>query len=176
MKATIAILEKFINAIGYICAGLMLLMLFTVFYDVLSRYLFSSVSIAMQELEWHFFAAMFMFGIGYTLKEDGHVRVDVFFDKMSPRNQAWVDLIGSLFLALPIAILILYFGVSYAHDAYVMKEGSGDPGGLPNRWIIRAVIPASAGFLILSIFYVVLLQIEVLLGKIEPPEHERVEL
>jgi TRAP-type mannitol/chloroaromatic compound transport system permease small subunit len=176
MKITIAILEKFINAIGYICAALMLLMLFTVFYDVLSRYLFNSVSIGMQELEWHFFAAMFMFGIGYTLKEDGHVRVDVFFDKMSPRKQAWIDLIGSLFFALPIAILILYYGISYAHDSYVMNEGSGDPGGLPNRWIIRAVIPASAGFLILSIFYVVLVRVEVLLGMIEPPKHKGVEL
>ena len=176
MKSTIAILERIINAVGYLCAALMLMMLFLVFYDVLNRYLFSSVSIGLQELEWHLFAAMFMFGIGYTLKEDGHVRVDVFFDNLSPKVQAWIDLIGSLLFALPIAILILYYGVSYAHDAYVMNEGSGDPGGLPNRWIIRAAIPGSAGFLIMCITYVALVQIEILLGLIEPPEHKGVEL
>ena len=71
-------LRKFIDAMGYMCVLLMLLMVANVFYDVLMRYFFNDVSIGMQELEWHLFAAMFMFGIGYTLKEDGHVRVDIF--------------------------------------------------------------------------------------------------
>ena len=71
-------LRKIIDTMGYMCVLLMLLMVANVFYDVLMRYFFNDVSIGMQELEWHLFAAMFMFGIGYTLKEDGHVRVDIF--------------------------------------------------------------------------------------------------
>ena len=66
---------------------LMVLMIMNVFYDVIMRYFFNDVSIAMQELEWHLFAAMFMFGIAYTLKEDAHVRVDIFYDAMSAKNR-----------------------------------------------------------------------------------------
>ncbi|MBV1907773.1 MAG: TRAP transporter small permease subunit [Kangiellaceae bacterium] len=161
MKLT-SLLNKVINAVGYFCALLMCLMLLNVFYDVLMRYLFNDVDIGMQELEWHLFAAMFMFGIGYTLKEDGHVRVDVFYDQFSDKVKAWVNIFGSIFLALPITILILYYGINYTDEAYEMGEGSADPGGLPHRWIIRSVIPVSSGFVILCLLQVILLQIEIL--------------
>jgi len=116
----------------------------------------------MQELEWHLFAAMFMFGIGYTLKEDGHVRVDVFYDNFSPTVKAWVNILGSVLLALPITLLIIYYGYGYAFEAYEMNEGSADPGGLPHRWIIRSVIPLSSVFVVLCLLQVVLTQITIL--------------
>jgi TRAP-type mannitol/chloroaromatic compound transport system permease small subunit len=138
----------------------MLLMVLNVFYDVIMRYFFNDVSIGMQELEWHLFGAMFMFGIGYTFKEDGHVRVDVFYDQMSIRSQAFVNIFGSIVFALPITLLILYFSIDYTYQAYEMGEGSADPGGLPYRWIIRSVIPISSVFLTLSIIYIVLNEVE----------------
>jgi TRAP-type mannitol/chloroaromatic compound transport system permease small subunit len=138
----------------------MLLMVLNVFYDVIMRYFFNDVSIGMQELEWHLFGAMFMFGIDYTFKEDGHVRVDVFYDKMSKRSQAWVNIFGAILFALPITLLILYFSIDYTYQAYEMGEGSADPGGLPHRWIIRSVIPISSFFLTLSIAYIVLTEIQ----------------
>ncbi len=138
----------------------MLLMILNVAYDVFMRYVFNNVSIGMQELEWHLFAGMFMFGIGYTLKEDAHVRVDILYDQLSQRSQAIVNIVGSFIFTIPFAVLIMYFGWSYALDAYQMGEGSGDPGGLPHRWIIRAVIPASSLFLILSVVQVVLTQLQ----------------
>jgi TRAP-type mannitol/chloroaromatic compound transport system permease small subunit len=101
---------------------------------------------------------MFMFGIGYTLKEDGHVRVDVVYEKLSKKTQAIINIVGSLLLALPFTFLILYFSWDYALDAYQMGEGSADPGGLPHRWIVRSIIPISAVFLVLAIAYVVLEQ------------------
>ncbi|AGH46989.1 C4-dicarboxylate transporter family protein, DctQ subunit [Paraglaciecola psychrophila 170] len=142
----------------------MLLMVLNVFYDVIMRYFFNDVSIGMQELEWHLFGAMFMFGIGYTFKEDGHVRVDVFYDQMSIRSQAFVNIFGSIVFALPITLLILYFSIDYTYQAYEMGEGSADPGGLPYRWIIRSVIPISSVFLTLSIIYIVLNEVENLLS------------
>lgn len=78
MKFILNSLKTIIDAVGSLCSLLMILMILNVFYDVVMRYFFNDVSIGMQELEWHLFAAMFMFGIGYTLKEDGHVRVDIF--------------------------------------------------------------------------------------------------
>lgn len=162
-------LRKFIDAMGYMCVILMLLMVANVFYDVLMRYFFNDVSIGMQELEWHLFAAMFMFGIGYTLKEDGHVRVDIFYEKWLPHTQAKMDILAALVFALPIAVIVMYYGYSYTLDAYQMNEGSPDPGGLPSRWIIRSVILLSNLFLILCIFYTIL---ENLLKLKRPNIHE----
>lgn len=156
------LLSKIINAVGTLCGVLMILMIINVFYDVVMRYFFNDVSIGMQELEWHLFAAMFMFGIGYTLKEDGHVRVDVIYDQLSAKHQAMINIAGSLLFALPFAIMIIYFSVDYASEAYAIGEGSPDPGGLPHRWIIRSVIPVSAGFLVLCILHVLCTQLAVL--------------
>ena len=160
MQLVLNVLRKIINSVGHLCSLLMLLMVLNVFYDVIMRYFFNDVSIGMQELEWHLFGAMFMFGIGYTFKEDGHVRVDVFYDKMSIRSQAFVNIFGAIVFALPITLLILYFSIDYTYQAFEMGEGSADPGGLPYRWIIRSVIPISSVFLTLSIVYIVLTEIE----------------
>ena len=145
----------------------MVLMIINVFYDVIMRYFFNDVSIGMQELEWHLFAAMFMFGIAYTLKEDAHVRVDVFYDTLSAKKQALVNIFGSLVLALPITLVIFYYSWDYTFDAYQMGEGSADPGGLPHRWIVRSVIPLSSIFLILAIFHVLLTQVKTLTTPIQ---------
>jgi TRAP-type mannitol/chloroaromatic compound transport system permease small subunit len=168
MNFSLKTIGKVIDVLGNVCSILMLLMIANVFYDVIMRYFFNDVSIGMQELEWHLFAAMFMFGIAYTLKEDAHVRVDIFYDVMSAKKKAIINIFGSIVFALPITILILYYGYDYALDAYNMGEGSGDPGGLPHRWIVRSVIPLSSIFLILSIFHVVLSNVQVLLGATVP--------
>lgn len=162
MKLLHKALGKFIDAMGNICVLLIILMVLNVFYDVLMRYFFNNVSIGMQELEWHLFAAMFMFGMGYTLKEDAHVRVDIFYEKWLPHTQAYVNIICAVVLAMPIAGIIAYYGYGYALDAYQMMEGSPDPGGLPYRWIIRSVIPLSNAFLILCIVHSILDNILVL--------------
>ncbi len=163
MDSILKITGKIIDILGNFCSLLMILMIVNVFYDVIMRYFFNDVSIGMQELEWHLFAAMFMFGIAYTLKEDGHVRVDIFYDAMSAKKQAIINIFGSLVFALPITILILYYSWDYTFEAYEMGEGSGDPGGLPHRWIVRSVIPLSSIFLILAIFHVLIAQLKVLM-------------
>jgi len=162
MNFSLKVIGKIIDALGNFCSLLMVLMILNVFYDVVMRYFFNDVSIGMQELEWHLFAAMFMFGIAYTLKEDAHVRVDIFYDAMSKRKQAFINVFGAIVFALPITILIFYYSIDYTIEAYTMGEGSADPGGLPHRWIVRSVIPISSVFLILTIIYVVLSQIQVL--------------
>jgi TRAP-type mannitol/chloroaromatic compound transport system permease small subunit len=165
MNSLINSLKNIIDFVGNLCSLLMVLMILNVFYDVVLRYFFNDVSIGMQELEWHLFAAMFMFGIGYSLKEDAHVRVDVFYDQLSEKKQAIVNIVGSLVLALPFAALMVYFSLGYTYEAYAIGEGSADPGGLPHRWIVRSIIPASSLFLILCIAHVVLTQIQTLVSK-----------
>lgn len=164
MNAVINITSKIIDMLGNFCSLLMLLMIINVFYDVIMRYFFNDVSIGMQELEWHLFAAMFMFGIAYTLKEDGHVRVDIFYETMSARKKAIINIFGSVVLALPMTLLIFYYSWDYTLEAYEMGEGSGDPGGLPHRWIVRSIIPLSSVFLVLAIIHVVLTQLKTLMS------------
>ena len=172
LAGTSKVIGKIIDALGNFCSVLMILMVANVFYDVVMRYFFNDVSIAMQELEWHLFAAMFMFGIAYTLKEDAHVRVDIFYDAMSKHKQALVNIFGSVFFALPITLVILYFSIDYTFDAFEMGEGSPDPGGLPYRWIVRSIIPFSSLFLVLAIVYVVLNNLQIL---IDPPSYAHTE-
>jgi TRAP-type mannitol/chloroaromatic compound transport system permease small subunit len=162
MNFSLKVIGKILDGLGNLCSLLMLLMILNVFYDVIMRYFFNDVSIGMQELEWHLFAAMFMFGIAYTLKEDAHVRVDIFYDAMSQRKKAFINIFGAIAFALPITLLIGYYSIDYTIEAYSMGEGSGDPGGLPHRWIVRSVIPLSSVFLVLAIIHVVLSQIQVL--------------
>lgn len=143
-------LDCFSDILGKISTALMILLLLNVFYDVIARYFFKSSSIGMQELEWHLFASMFLIGIAYTLKTEGHVRVDILYEKFSPTKQAWVNIIGCIFFLLPFAGLIIWYGYDFALEAYNLGETSGDPGGLPYRWIIKSMIPLSALALAIS--------------------------
>lgn len=158
-------LGRYSILLGQLSAILFVLLLLNVFYDVLMRYVFNDVSIAMQELEWHLYSAIFLLGIPYGLQTGGHVRVDIIYDKLSLRAKAWVDLMGCLLLLLPFASLVGYYGVGFAYEAYALGETSGDPGGLANRWIIKAVIPFAFFSIAISGFAMLLRCINALLGN-----------
>ncbi|MBB5319807.1 TRAP transporter small permease subunit [Marinobacter oulmenensis] len=140
-------LARLSSLCGWVACVAMILMAANVFYDVVARYAFNEVSIGLQEMEWHLYSVVFMLGIPYALRSDGHVRVDVFYTNWGQKTKAMVNLIGALIFIIPFAYLIGTYGYEFALDSYNMGEGSGDPGGLPNRWIIKAVIPLTAFFI-----------------------------
>ncbi|QSP95192.1 TRAP transporter small permease subunit [Marinobacter salinisoli] len=140
-------LDRLATFCGWVACLAMILMAANVFYDVVARYLFNSVSIGMQEMEWHLYSVVFLMGIPYALRADGHVRVDVFYARWGDKAKAWINLIGAVIFVLPFAYLIGTYGYDFAVDSYKMGESSGDPGGLPHRFIIKAVIPFSAFFI-----------------------------
>jgi len=168
-----SLFDRFSDVMGWIAGVLNLLMLVNVFYDAIMRYFFSTGSIALQEMEWHLFSMVFLFGIAYGLKEDGHVRVDVLYDRFSPRKKAIVNIAGTLLFLLPLSVLIIEGSVWYVQEAYSSGEISGDPGGLPHRWLIKLVIPASFVFLVVSAIGFIIKNINILQGFAEPPEHKR---
>ena len=133
--------ERVSDVIGYLSGGLMILMMLNVFYDVIMRYFFRSGSIAFQEMEWHLFSVMFLLGISYTLKEDGHVRVDLIYDNLSNKKKALINIIGTILFLIPFSLLIAFGSVDFVVESYTIGEISGDPGGLTQRWIIKAMIP-----------------------------------
>lgn len=145
-----ATIHRISHTVGKLSAVLLLLLLLNVFYDVIMRYLLNDVSIGMQELEWHLYATVFLLGISYSLSQNGHVRVDILYNQMRPRHQAMVDIGGTLLLLIPFALLITWYGTGFVVESYQLGEGSGDPGGLPNRWIIKSMIPLSFLLLIIS--------------------------
>jgi TRAP-type mannitol/chloroaromatic compound transport system permease small subunit len=167
------IFDRFSDVMGWIAGVLNLVMLVNVFYDAIMRYFFSTGSIALQEMEWHLFAVVFLFGIAYTLKEDGHVRVDVIYDRLSPRAKAIINISGAVLFLLPLSVLIVEGSVWYVHEAYSSGEVSGDPGGLPYRWLIKLVIPASFAFLIVSAAGFVIRNLNILRGIEAPIEHRQ---
>ncbi len=138
-------LEQVINRLsglsGWLAGWLCVLMILVVFIDVVARYAFSSGSIAMQEMEWHLFAAMFLLGASYTMREDANVRVDVFYGRMSPRTKAAVDILGTVLFVIPMCTLILYSSYDFVSYSYQIQEVSVDPGGLPYRFAFKALLP-----------------------------------
>jgi TRAP-type mannitol/chloroaromatic compound transport system permease small subunit len=132
--------------------GLLLLTIFNVFANVVLRYAFNNSSIALQEMQWHLFSAMFLLGISYTLQHDAHVRVDIFYAKFARKKQALINIIGFILFILPISILIIYFGIDFTYQAFSLNEQSGDPGGLAYRFLIKSLIPISFILLIISGF------------------------
>ena len=158
-------LSKLSTLCGWIACVAMILMAANVFYDVVARYAFNEVSIGMQEMEWHLYSVVFLFGIPYALRTDGHVRVDVFYTNWSNKTKAWVNLVGAIIFVIPFAYLIGRYGYSYTLDSYSMVEGSPDPGGLPYRWIIKSTIPVSAFFIATAGLNMVTFAIRVLSGE-----------
>ncbi|ENM5743615.1 TRAP transporter small permease subunit [Vibrio metoecus] len=138
------------DLLGWISSILFILLVVNVVYDVIMRYAFNDVSIAFQELEWHLFAAVFLLGIPYAIKAGGHVRVDIFYERLSLRAQAVIDILGTLFFLLPFCLLVAYFGIDFAKESYELGETSGDPGGLPYRWLIKSMISVSFIFMTIS--------------------------
>ena len=128
---------------GRAVSWLTLLMVALVTVDVLLRYLFHISFIAVQELEWHLFAVVFLLGGGYTLKHNGHVRVDVVYQRLGRRAKAWINILGCIFLLFPGCYLMVKTSIPFVESSFSLHETSPDPGGLPGRWILKLMIPAA---------------------------------
>jgi TRAP-type mannitol/chloroaromatic compound transport system permease small subunit len=116
-------------------------MVIVVCYDVASRYIFNKSLVAVQELEWHLFGFLFLLGAAYTLKNNRHVRVDVFYDNMSEKKKAIIDFFGTIIFLIPFSLLVIYASKNFVIFSYNFHEGSPNPGGLPYRFILKSAIP-----------------------------------
>jgi len=142
-------IDKSIKYLGYFTACILALLVLLVVYDATARYLFSTGSIALQELEWHLLDVIILFGIAYTLKENAHVRVDKFYASYSKKTKAMLNVISSLFFILPFSALIIYLGVDFVALSFAQNEASSNPGGLEYRFLVKSLLPLSFVFLAL---------------------------
>ena len=142
--------DRFSDVMGWIAGILNLAMLLNVFYDAIMRYFFNTGSIAMQEAVSYLHAAVFMLGAAYTLKHDGHVRVDIVYRRLSYRGKALVNLLGTLLLLLPVCFYIIASSWEYVAFSWSLREGSQEAGGLDAVYLLKTAIPLMALLLLLQ--------------------------
>lgn len=136
--------------IGRAVSWLTVVMVVVTFVIVVLRYLFDTGWVAMQESVTYMHALVFMLGAAYTLGHDGHVRVDIFYRAMTPRTRAWVDLIGTLVLLMPVCLFIAWVSGEYVSASWSVRESSPEAGGIPAVFVLKSVIPLTAGLLLMQ--------------------------
>jgi len=130
-----------VNAwVGRIIAWLAVAMVLVTFLVVVLRYGFDQGSIALQESVTYMHAMLFMLAAAYTLQRDGHVRVDIFYQGFSRRGRAWVDLLGTLVLLIPVCLFILASSWGYVTESWAVHEGSREAGGLPYVYWLKTLM------------------------------------
>ncbi len=150
--------------VGKAVSWLTFLLVIFVTIDVIMRYGFNISFVALEELHWHLYALIFLLGAGYTLKQNGHVRVDVIYQRLPRRARALINVLGTLFFLFPGCYLVIKTSIPFVKASWMMHEGSPDPGGLPARYLLKAVIPISFAFLALQGVSMLLTNICVLFG------------
>lgn len=150
MYRLLSIFDAISEWVGRIVAWLVLLLVLVTFAVVLLRYGFDLGWIGMQESMSYLHASAFMLGAAYTLRHDGHVRVDVIYRRLGTRGRAWIDLFGTLLLLLPFAVFMLIVSWEYVSDAWSYREGSAEAGGLPFVYLLKSVIPLTGTLLVIQ--------------------------
>jgi len=140
LKGLARLCDRGNEAIGRYVSWLTLFMVLVTFFIVVMRYAFNLGWIGVQESVAYMHAMVFMLGAAYTLKHDGHVRVDIFYIKASKRTRAWVDLLGSLFLLIPMMVFIFLISWGYVSESWRLLEESPETGGLPIVYLLKSNI------------------------------------
>ncbi|CAN5129843.1 hypothetical protein BH11PSE14_BH11PSE14_09680 [soil metagenome] len=149
MRALIRFADATSELAGRIAAVLAAALVLLVFGLVAARDLLHVGSIAAQEAVLWLHGALFLLAFGYALKHGGHVRVDVFSQRWSARRRALVELLGVLFFLMPLCVFMLWMSIEYVAVSWVHHEGSNS-GGLPGWYLVKTLIPVSAGLLLLQ--------------------------
>jgi TRAP-type mannitol/chloroaromatic compound transport system permease small subunit len=140
LDKALAGIESFIDWSGRTVSWLSLFLVVVTFVVVVMRYVFDSGSIALQETTTYLHASIFLVGMAYTLQQDAHVRVDIFYSRFSKRTKAWIDLLGAVFLLLPFMLFVSWISWSYIFESWSVLEGSREAGGLPGVFLLKSLI------------------------------------
>jgi len=142
-------IDTFIDAVGRITAWSSFALALVMGTNVLLRYGFSTGSVWAQELEWHLMSPICLFGMSYALRHGEHVRVDVLFASFSERNKLLVEFITAL-ISMVVCIIVISLSWSYVAYSWNIGEGSANPGGIPARYLLKALIPVGFALLFLQ--------------------------
>jgi TRAP-type mannitol/chloroaromatic compound transport system permease small subunit len=142
-------IDAFIDLFGRITAWSSFALAIVMAGNVLLRYVFHTGSVWSQELEWHLMAPICLFGMSYALRHGEHVRVDVLFAAFSPRAKNFVELVSSLLL-IAISLIVIWLSIPYVMQSWWIGEGSANPGGIPARYLLKALIPLGFALMVVQ--------------------------
>jgi len=134
------VIERGLGALSWVINWLWIILVLIIVVNVTMRYALRVNYIWIEEVQWHIYAVGFMFGIGYAILHDSHVRVDVLAANFRLRTRAWIEMLMILFLIFPMVWLIISYGIPFVEASWTRGERSSAPGGLANRWAIKSVI------------------------------------
>jgi TRAP-type mannitol/chloroaromatic compound transport system permease small subunit len=142
------LIDRLNERVGHTLYWLILAIVLISAANAVVRKAFNYSSNGLLEIQWYLFSAIFLFLAGYTLFRNEHVRIDVIAGRLSRRAQAWIDIVGTLFFLLPMAILIAWLAWPVFVEAYIRHEVSTNAGGLI-IWPARLLVPI--GFVLLAL-------------------------
>ncbi|WP_425072900.1 TRAP transporter small permease subunit [Sagittula sp. S175] len=138
------------RAVAKLCGWLLLLLMAVILYDVIGRRFFATGSFKLQELEWHLHGAIAVLCFGYAYVENAHVRIDLVSQHMRRNTRLWVEIVAIVAFLIPFMALLTWYGYDFTLRSFQRGEGSPGGIGLPNRWIIKSMIPLGAVLTILG--------------------------
>ncbi|WP_232059327.1 TRAP transporter small permease subunit [Kineobactrum salinum] len=150
LHLTVRYIDSFTEVCGRLLTWLVLAMALLTAAVVVLRYGFNTGSIMAQETVTYLHGCLFMLGAAYTLKHDGHVRVDIFYRELGPRGQAWVNCLGGVLFLLPLGMFILLISWDYVAASWLIRETSPEPGGIPAVFLLKTLLPLLALNLLLQ--------------------------
>jgi TRAP-type mannitol/chloroaromatic compound transport system permease small subunit len=159
-------LRRLLEGIALTSGWLLVIMACVTTFDVIARKFGVQLPYTkLQELEWHFHAAIFSLWMGYCYTINAHPRVDSFTEHLSYRKRAWIELGGCLILALPYVALVAYYSIDFVAGSYALGERSDSTVGLTHRWIIKGIYAAGLWLVVLGILSVLFRVIVFLFGN-----------
>ena len=165
------VLRRLLEWVALTAGWLMVVMACVTTFDVIARKFGVPLQYTkLQELEWHFHAAIFSLWMGYCYTINAHPRVDSITEHLSYRSRAWIELGGCLILALPYITLVAYYSIDFVAASYRLGEQSDSTVGLTHRWIIKGIYAAGLWLVALGILSVLLRVIVFLFG--DKPDRE----
>lgn len=143
-------IEQLLRGVESVATSLTVGLAAIVFGNVLLRYLFQLSAMAVQELQWYFYACSFLLAMAPTLLAEQHVRIDIFYARLPVRWQRWINVVGTLLLTLPFTVLVLWASYDFVAYSFRIREASPNPGGLPWLFLFKAAVPVSFVLLLLA--------------------------
>lgn len=140
-------IEGVLSAIGWVVNWSWLFLVVLIVGTVAMRHFLGGNTIPLEEAQWHIFAIGYLIGIGYAIMHDSHVRVDAVVSGLRPTTRAVIEVFGLSLFVLPMVWIVIVYAVPFVQIAFERGERSPSPGGLGNRWLIKAVIIVAFTFI-----------------------------
>lgn len=164
-ESLIKFIDRLVTTFGKLVSYCTFFLMIAILLQVFLRYGLGKGLIALEELQWHFYATIIMVGLSSTLIHNKHVRVDVLSSHFSLKTKAVIEFLGLSILLFPFCYILIDHGLDYFLVSFKTGEVSPSPGGLPMRWVIKLLIPFSSLLLFMAGFSQLLKCLLVILGQ-----------